>query len=319
MRYSKLPFSLLGLFCISLLTGSLFAQDTAQAPDDSEVVFSGPQPGEVLPGFSMNRVNSENSAESVDVVKMAGQKPLLLIFFHERTRPAFGLMKALTKYAASKKSAEENSLTTGVCFLTKDPTEMTDWVNRITQHLNDGVVYGVYPDGIEGPGSLGLNRNVALTVLVAKEGKVTFNSALVQPSLETDGQKILAAIVEATGGGDVPDIRQLAGQTRMTPQRPDTNQEPNMRSWLAPVIRKGATNDEVDKAAKALEEHCAKDAAARAAVGRIANTVVNSGKLENYGTLQAQDYLKKWAQQYARPDRGSTDRREMKNDTDSDK
>jgi hypothetical protein len=33
-------------------------------------------------------------------------------------------------------------------------------------------------------------------------------------------------------------------------------------------------------------------------VGRIARTIVEGGKLENYGTSRAQEYLRKWAKEY---------------------
>ena len=32
--------------------------------------------------------------------------------------------------------------------------------------------------------------------------------------------------------------------------------------------------------------------------GRIGNTIINAGKLDNYGTAKAQGYLKKWAKEY---------------------
>ena len=54
----------------------------------------------------------------------------------------------------------------------------------------------------------------------------------------------------------------------------------------------------MDKAAKAVEEYVKKNEAARKEVGRIANTIIDGGKLENYGTAKAQEYLKKWAKEY---------------------
>ena len=40
------------------------------------------------------------------------------------------------------------------------------------------------------------------------------------------------------------------------------------------------------------------DEATRAEVGRIANTIINAGKLKDYGTERAQEYLQKWAKEY---------------------
>jgi hypothetical protein len=42
----------------------------------------------------------------------------------------------------------------------------------------------------------------------------------------------------------------------------------------------------------------AKDPAAKADVGAIANRIIDAGKLADYGTPTAQEYLKKWAREY---------------------
>lgn len=276
-----------------LFASPLLVAQEAETADEQERVFSGPQVGELLPEFEMKQVLGDDSGKTINVGKLDSDQPVMIIFFHEKTRPAFGLMRALANFSDTRK---KSGLETTVCFLTNDPSETTQWINQVTRHLPKHVRYGVYAGGIEGPGSYGLNRNVALTVLVANKGSVVHNSALVQPSLESDGSRIIQAIVDVTGGGKAPDIRQFSGQGNMARSKP--NAEPNMRPWLAPVIKKEATNEEVDKAAEALQAHCMTDPAARKAVGRIANTVVNSGKLENYGTAHAQEYLKKWAREY---------------------
>ena len=58
------------------------------------------------------------------------------------------------------------------------------------------VLKGISPDGREGPGSYGLNRNVAQTVIIAKDGKVLHNFAFTQPMLYTDPH-FLGAIAQA--------------------------------------------------------------------------------------------------------------------------
>jgi anti-sigma factor RsiW len=54
----------------------------------------------------------------------------------------------------------------------------------------------------------------------------------------------------------------------------------------------------VDEAAAAVEAWIEKDEAARKEIARISNTIVNSGKLENYGTPRCQEILRKWAEKY---------------------
>ena len=157
---------------------------------------------------------------------------------------------------------------------------------------------GISADGLEGPGSYGLNRNVALTVLVGKDNKVTGNFALVQPSVQADGPKIFQAIVAALGGGEVPDITQFSGQRYAADMPALMTRDADLQALLRPVIRKDATPAEVEKAAVAVEEYAAKNNAAREQIGRISGRIIRSGRLKNYGTPAAQEYLRKWAKKY---------------------
>jgi hypothetical protein len=135
---------------------------------------------------------------------------VVLAFVHEVTRPGLGLTRVLMQYAAQRK---KDGLHAAIVFLTDDPTATEKWMmipSVRDQALPQGVAVGLSPDGKEGPGVYGLNRNVSLTVLVAKENRVTANFALVQPSVQADGPKILKAIVDVLGGGEVPSLEQLA-------------------------------------------------------------------------------------------------------------
>jgi hypothetical protein len=64
------------------------------------------------------------------------------------------------------------------------------------------------------------------------------------------------------------------------------------------LIQKTATDAAVNEAAKAIEAFLEKDEAARKEIGRITKTIINAGKLENYGTAHAQRYLERWAKAY---------------------
>jgi hypothetical protein len=185
----------------ALLSGPSFARG-------EDPVFSGPQVGEELPSFQVLGVLDDLAGKKLDLIERADGKPVILIFVHERTRPAFGLTNLMMKYAATR---AKDGLTSGVVLLTEDATATEQWMRIVKGHFPEGAVYGISLDGQEGPGSYGLNRNVALTVLVGNKGKVTANFALVQPSVQADGPKILKAIVEATGGGKVPTIEELEG------------------------------------------------------------------------------------------------------------
>jgi tetratricopeptide (TPR) repeat protein len=180
----------------------------AEKKDEKQAeVFSGPQKGEKLPGFTLKVAGEEE--KELDLVKEAGGKPTLLIFVHQVTRPSVGLTRVLGDYAATRK---KDGLHAGAIFLTADATETKAWIKRASGALPKSVPLGIADGGQEGPGAYGLNRNVAMTILVAKDGKVTANFALVQPSLQADGPKILKEIVDVLGGGKVPSIEELLPQ-----------------------------------------------------------------------------------------------------------
>jgi hypothetical protein len=187
------------LIALLLLSGTIGLG--ADSPD--EQVFSGPQPGEELTAFTVAGVY-DDEGKDLDFVAQADGKPLLLIFVHQVTRPSAGLTRLLTKYAAGRAG---DGLHAGVVWLAADRSEAEQYLKRARQSLDLRSPVGVSLDGAEGPGSLGLNRNVTLTILVANEGKVTANFALVQPAL-TDAPLVLQEVVKLVGG-EVPTLEEL--------------------------------------------------------------------------------------------------------------
>ena len=279
---------------------------------EDDPVFSGPQVGEKLPPFKIQNVLAE-SAQDVDLISQAKGKPVLIVFIHKRTRPAFGLTNALMNYALTRKKA---GLTSGVAFLTTDATETGNWIKRIRNYFPKGATYGISPDGLEGPGAYGLNRDVALTILMGKDSKTTANFALVQPGMEADGPKIAKALASLLGDEKPVDLAKFS-RGRMTDtakrKRPAANnrgqQLPEaIGSKLRAVISKDNSPEDVDKAAKALEKALAKDEKSARQVGVITNRIIDAGVLERYGTERARDYLKKWAKEFAPKKTPATDK-----------
>ena len=286
MTVRYLPMILSGLFTLQCI-----------AADDP--VFSGPQVGEPLPPFVAQQL-IENEGEDFDFVQQADGGPVLLVFFHELTRPGFGLTNTITRYATSRK---ETPIQSCVIFLTDDPTETRQWSKNVVKHLTKNVVYGSSVEGKEGPGSYGLNRNIKLTILVGNQGKVTGNFAIGQPQLEVDGPKILKAITDVTGGGKVPTIAELGGnryrgRMREMQDRGGRSKDAKLTSLIRGVINKQATPVEVAEAAKKVEAYITENEAAKKEFSRIVTTVVDSGKLSNYGTLAAQEVLKRWRKEH---------------------
>jgi hypothetical protein len=217
-----------------------------------------------------------------------------LIFIHEMNRPTIGMTRALGNYARSR---AKDRLVTGIVWLDDDATEAENTLKRIRHALPPDAPVGISMDGREGPGSFGLNRNVALTILVGNKGLVTDNFALVQPSLQADLPKVVAAIVRVVGG-EVPPLSELIGRPEMMRDARSAAPDINLRDLIRPVIRRDATEEAVDRAVVRVESYLKENKPAQAEVGRIARTIVQSGKLSNYGTPRAQEHLRKWAEKY---------------------
>ncbi len=273
--------------------------------------------GETLPSFVAKGAFDEFAGKEVDYVDVAKGRPIVLIFVHDVNRQSISLARILATYTNGR---AKDGLVTGMVLLHDDPTEAEAMLKRMRHAIGpvkasvakaedskdptDNVEYptvSISQDGREGPGSYGLNRNVTLTILVCKDNKVTANFALVQPSLQVDLPKILESVV-AVAGGTVPKLEDLEGMPAMQ-RREGTGEAPNMRLLLTPVIRRDASDDDVIAAAKKVEEAAAKDEAVRKEVGRIANTIINAGKLKDYGTAKCQEYLSKWATEYGDPNK----------------
>lgn len=216
-----------------------------------EPVFSGPQVGEKLSEFDVdwfgdrtgNNVSEEDKTPTKprDRTVQLGDGPSVIIFVHELTRPGFGLARTLGNFCATRR---DRRLQTIIVFLTEDSTKTLAWMSSVKKHFVDGVAYCVSTDGIEGPGSYGLNRKVTMTVLIGDDGRVSDNFALVQPSIQADGPGILAAIAGVTGGGEVPSVAEIDPRNRSRePMRPNqrANQRPNRQQGTA-ASGKGDSN-----------------------------------------------------------------------------
>lgn len=277
-----------GLLTLLLIPVSLSAAE--------DPIFSGPQVGEKMTPFPVRGVFDDDAGKELDFIKEAKGKPTLLIFVHELTRPSVGVTRTLMNYTAKRK---KDGLYSGLVFLFDDLTEGENRLKRARHALPKETPVGISPDGKEGPGSYGLNRNVTLTVLVAEKNKVTANFALVQPSVQADVPKILEEIIKLVGG-EVPSLAQLGAVPRRpkAKKKQQPEQDPNLRRLIRPVIQKTATPEEVDNAAGKLEKYLAKHPKTKIEVGNISRRIIEAGKLEDYGTKRAQEFLQKWAKEY---------------------
>lgn len=266
-----------------------------EKPRAAARVFSGPQVGEELAGFRFNRVQADGSQKTFDPVTAASGKPLLLVFVHKRTRPGIAAVRLLTKYTTERR---REGITAAVVFLSDDAPETAAWIKRARRALPAGAPLGISSDGIEGPGALGLNRKVTLTVLLAAKGKVVANFALVQPSVQVDVPRVLAAIVKVIGG-KAPTLAQLGVKARKKKKKGRGGPPPEITGLLRQMIQKTATVEQVQAAATKLEKAFAADRRVAVQVGQIGRRIIAAGRLKMYGTPAARKNLARWADKYA--------------------
>lgn len=109
-------------------------------------------------------------------------------------------------------SAQHPSTGLTAVLLDDDTEQAMTVAKRVAGRLPDLAQITVSADGRDGPGTLGLDRNVAQTILVVKDGKVRFSFALRQPMGYPDPH-VLGTIAEVL---DVP-ARELESQLNEVP------------------------------------------------------------------------------------------------------
>lgn len=244
-------------------------------------VFSGPQLGEKLTPFKVRGFFEPDSGKELDFITQAQGKPIVLVFIHDANRPSYRFTKTLTNY-----SLGVEGLQTGVIWLADDVTEAENVLKRTGHALARKAPLGISLDGAEGPGAYGLNRNVTLTVLVGKEGWVTANFALIQPSVQADLPKVLDAIAKVLGSepATLEDLL-IVGHSKL--QGP-----------LFLLADREAKAEEVDRQAAAIESLIQQDESARQELIRLTRRLSAKGPLSQQGTAKAQEYLKRWSEEF---------------------
>ncbi len=154
---------------------------------EGEPVFSGPQPGEKVVGFQATSLAGENKGQAVDPIAAADRSAQVL-FFQDDTGVAIrGLLGVVDAIEAIDQKADAD-LQVVCVFLSDDPDAIAQRFARafpIMQRRGVDVI-AVSKDGRDGPGAYGLNRNIAQTIILAKDGKVTRNFVFRQGLLYLD-------------------------------------------------------------------------------------------------------------------------------------
>jgi hypothetical protein len=154
---------------------------------------SGPAVGEKLGDFKIKGVFGSQAGKEFSFAEATKGQPTLLLFVHKLSRPAVKLLRPVDDFAA-----KHDKLAAHIIFLAEDKEETEALVKRAQGSLNLHLPIGICLDGKTGPESYGLNDMVAITILLAKDGKVTHNFAFVDPN-DTDSPRVVAALAKLLG------------------------------------------------------------------------------------------------------------------------
>jgi hypothetical protein len=215
---------------------------------EGKAIFSGPQPGEKVSAIKVVSLAGEEKGKEFDPIAAAGDKPHVLFFQDESgvaIRGLFGVGRAI----GTINRQSDKDLYVSCVFLADDPDKITSSFGRLfTRMREQGIdVVAVSTDGRDGPGSYGLNRTIAQTIILAKEGKVTRNFVFRQGML-------------------LPDPHVMGGIAELIDEDRET-----VAGWLAQA------NEEA--AGMRMQGDKDPQAAAKAALGKKVGEFVRAGKL----------------------------------------
>jgi len=162
---------------------------------------SGPKVGESLTAFEMELATGDQAGETVDPLKSIKDKPALIVFVSDLTRPGFGLLKLLDKYARIRQPEGLEAL---IVWTTDDAPAALKRAKLYYEQYDIKSIAGAAKDGKSGPKDYGLNDEAAMTILlIDKEHKVVMNIARRAPERQ-DFEDIRRSIDKLLGPSPVP-------------------------------------------------------------------------------------------------------------------
>ena len=164
-------------------------------PQAAEAVFSGPQKGEKAPSFQVIDVLGTRAKRELDPTAEAGEGAALYFFFPSPNRL---IARAINEIDAMASDAKEHGLRAYFVGLFPDRLEGEQRLRDVWTSLRPAAAPFVSVDGVEGPGSWGLNKKCLVTVVLVKGGRVAFNRAVLSPG-QRDFDEIRAALSELVG------------------------------------------------------------------------------------------------------------------------
>jgi len=176
------------------------AEDPAKFRVGEVAEYSGPQPGEKLRGFTVIPPR-RNHLEEFDPVALGLGKPHLLIFIDD-SDIGEGIGPFINAaWMVDKQS--QTGLAASVVLLAHERTtkpEFNTMEDGSWNLFNSVYRIGYSPDGRDGPGAYGLNRDILMTILIADaEGKVLYNFPYRQRLSDYPSTHVLGGLAAAVG------------------------------------------------------------------------------------------------------------------------
>jgi hypothetical protein len=160
---------------------------------------SGPAVGEKLGDFKAYAFSGGDAGKEFKFLDKTKGGPTLLIFMHAPnemgiTRPGLQFLKPVDKYAA-----DNDKLATHIVWVSGDKEKTEAYLKRAEKSLDLRSPISISLEGgKDGPAAYVINDKVSITVLVANQGKVVANFALVDPNAK-DSAKVIAAVAKVLG------------------------------------------------------------------------------------------------------------------------
>lgn len=184
-------FRSLPLLLVVGLSGTL----EVRAQDDEKSLKSGPAAGSALTPIKCYATNGPLRGKEFDAAEKLGTSASAVLFIHELTRNTAPVLRGLDELAAEYEVLGFQSFTV---LLAGDRTEAEGRLQRVNGSLRLKNPIVLSTEGAEGPGNYALNRKAALTLVFAKDGKVTRSLALTDTG-PNDVPVVRKAIVDLVG------------------------------------------------------------------------------------------------------------------------
>ena len=276
--------------------------------DGGKEVFSGPQAGETLPKLKVSAVTGDNAGKTFNALGDHDGAQLIILAGPNRTsiRGIIGILRLV----ATVNDNSKEQLTPILVYLGDDKNQLAENANRYLQYMNGDPTIGISNDGRDGPGSYGLNRNVSMTIIFARDGKVVYNFPFPEGMLTPDPH-VLGAISEVIHTEPEQMRKWLVTAAEERTRAAAASQQNrtgglDIRALLTPVLDKNASDEVIDAAAKKIDLVLEGNKDAAASVGALTSRMVQ-GNLESYGTKRSQYHLFKWSRLYGAKPPASTE------------